>query len=471
MSETIVAIDLGSVYTKVVVASFEELRGKIKIAAVVETRTSGIAKGIITNMESATQTLRSALEQAKNFSGLDLSSANVVINISGNYTKSVVQDTYISIGDRCIGTDDIERAIETARHRAGIDKKNTQYRIIHALPIEFKIDEIDDIEDPLNMSASVLEVKVNIILADTSSIDNISRILASVGIKDYEIVSSIYASSIYALHDIDKKAGAIVLDIGAHTSDYAIYYKNALAFNGLFPVGSHHITNDLSETLHTPLECAESIKLEYKDLVSNETMIEVPKIGGDDEYVKVSMDVVDQIIKGRVEESFTVLAHLLREDAHYDKSGAGVIICGGMANFFNIALHAGTFFLGKTVRIVSPRASIFLGFEDFIAKPSSSCALGLCMYAAGHCSNYEISMDGRLRYKKSKDLEVKIKKSMYEEIVDIGAQVDKSLEEGPQIATTPAEHKKVFDGLKEEKKKNIFQRAWEWLKNYIITEL
>ena len=38
-------------------------------------------------------------------------------------------------------------------------------------------------------------------------------------------------------------------------------------YNGFIPVGSNHITTDLSIMLHTPPSAAENIKLEYGSLI------------------------------------------------------------------------------------------------------------------------------------------------------------------------------------------------------------
>ena len=43
-------------------------------------------------------------------------------------------------------------------------------------------------------------------------------------------------------------------------------------YNGFIPVGSNHITTDLSIMLHTPPSAAENIKLEYGSLTKKKTI-------------------------------------------------------------------------------------------------------------------------------------------------------------------------------------------------------
>jgi len=145
-----------------------------------------------------------------------------------------------------------------ALHNANIPK---DYMILQAIPYSFKVDEMSEVEDPLGMSGSRLEVSIHIIAIQKSGYENIKKTITQSGLEIENLVSSIYASSLSTLNEDEKELGVAIIDIGATTSDLGIFVNKSLRHTDTLGVGSHHITNDLSIALHTPLADAEMIPL------------------------------------------------------------------------------------------------------------------------------------------------------------------------------------------------------------------
>ncbi len=105
------------------------------------------------------------------------------------------------------------------------------------------------------------------------------------GIEIGNVVLSGYASAIAVINHDDKERGVAVIDLGGHTSNIVIHVGNAIQYNDFLAVGSHHITNDLSIALHTPLDVAEELKnherFSIKLPAGYSDTIELPIIGDD----------------------------------------------------------------------------------------------------------------------------------------------------------------------------------------------
>jgi cell division protein FtsA len=61
----------------------------------------------------------------------------------------------------------------------------------------------------------------------------------------------------------EKELGCIVVDIGAGTTECAIFDQGSLWFSSVLPIGGNLITNDIAIGLRIPVEVAENLKTEY----------------------------------------------------------------------------------------------------------------------------------------------------------------------------------------------------------------
>ncbi len=387
----ILAIDIGSTKTCAVIA---ELRNGVpQITGTGITRSNGLKKGAITNIELASRSIKTAVSDAKRIAGTELSKA--VVSISGAYTKSINSHGIVNVPNKEITHKEITRAIQTALYNANIAN---DYETIHVLPYNFKIDDQDFIEDPIDMSGNRLEVSVHIVTAQKSSLENLRKAVKLAGIELQNIVLSAYASSIAVLNDDEKELGVAVIDIGGATSNIAVHYGNSIRFNDFLAVGSTHITNDLSMALHTPLRDAENVKIEYGSLnVTSNDVIELPIVGNENEFQEVSLEIVSNVIYARSEETLMILAKSLEKSGFKNTLGAGVVFTGGMTRLEGLRDLAVAVFDGLPVRFARPNDTE--GLFDTLKDPSFSTVIGLILYAAGKHTLYEIDSNKVLRYK------------------------------------------------------------------------
>ena len=85
------------------------------------------------------------------------------------------------------------------------------------------------------------------------------------------IVSSIASATMVSGPDL-RRAGVLVIDLGAGVTDFVLYRQGFVAFSGVVPVGGDHITGDLSMGLRILERYAEKLKLEHGKASRIQTM-------------------------------------------------------------------------------------------------------------------------------------------------------------------------------------------------------
>ena len=469
MSTKILGIDVGSVQICAVIGQHDETG--LKIIGIGTAKTQGIKKGVITNIELASKSIKSALIDAQRVAGTRYE--KVVVSISGAYTKSVDSNGVVNVPTYEIGIKEIQRSMSESERRAQI---HSDYEKLHILPYNFKVDDQEHIEDPLGMNGSRLEVQTHIIMAQKSSLSNLRKALNLAGVEPDNIVLSSYASAIATLNQDEKDLGVAFIDMGGATCNMIIHSGNSIRYNEFLGIGSSNITNDLSAALHTPILKAEDIKLNYGILLNNANeLVEIPPINEDGKVQEVSLDVISNVIYARAEETLMILAKMLEDSGYKNSIAAGVVLTGGMTKLEGIRELAIAVFDNMPVRIARPKE--MEGLYEILRDPANSCAIGLCMYGAGYFTPYEIDSEKKMRYKD----EIVVKNKILKDIVyDNGVKVEdkKNIEEvdnkifrGSTLDDNYIDDLRIDDDRtlqdelnedlnKKEKKPNIFSVIW-----------
>lgn len=391
MKNNILAIDIGSSKTVALIADIEN--NKPTITGVGITKSRGIKKGIIVNIEQAASSIKKAVNDAKRIAGIDINKA--IVSISTAYTQHTKSHGIVNIPTNEITISEINRAIQQALYNATIPN---DYVIIQALPYNFKVDDIpSDIEDPEGMSGSRLEVSVHITVAQKSGLENTKKMLKAAGLKIENIVLSSFASAIATLNEDEKQQGTALVDIGATTSDLIIFKENSVRYTDFIGIGSYHITNDLAMALHTPIKEAELIKLNI-DKYSDEDIIEVPLIGDTNNTKSANISLIKEVMSARINETLIILNELI-EKSNMKNKITGIVITGGFAKLPNLREVALPIFGNLSIRIAKPRE--INGLFDNLKSPEFSTAVGLVLYKLGEHSSYEIDSNRKFRSKYS----------------------------------------------------------------------
>jgi cell division protein FtsA len=400
LRETVLAIDIGTTCITTVIAQ-NDLNNKINILGVAVESSDGMNKGLITNIEAASKAIKESVNSVTK--GVLSSVDSTFVSISAAYTKGVRSAGSVNVPNGQITQTEINQVMQMALYNATIVP---EYDVVHVLPIYFKVDDSQVIDNPLNMNGARLEVAVYIVTAKKTALTNIKSALKSSNLEVGNFVLSGYASAISVLDEQQKKFGAAILDIGGSTTDIVCFKGKSIIYNDFIPVGSANITNDLSVTLHTPPNAAETLKIQYANLLSHNLdkeekaikKIKIPLIGDEQNSKEMPLDSVQTIIHARVEEILVIAREKIKKSGVADSLGAGIVITGGMSQLPGIKELAELVFENIPVKISNPMniRNGYMSFDD----PTMSTIVGLLLYALDPNPSFELDSNKKLRQKK-----------------------------------------------------------------------
>ena len=396
MNNSILAIDIGTTNIIAIVAS-NDYSNKINILGVGQTKSEGIKKGNIVDIDKASQCINDAVATATNSSGTQTSKA--VVSISGANTKTLMSNGVVNIPSGQITHNDIKQVLKMALYNAQVI---SDYEVIHVLPIFFRVDDGTTITNPLNMNGSRIEVSVNIITAKKTSLTNVRNALKQVNLEVDKFVLSGYANAIATLNDDQKKLGAAVINLGGTTSQFVVQKGSTIIYNDFLPVGSENITHDIVSTFHTPYSAANMIKKQYATLLpyeesENENSIKkvkLPLLGNESESKEISLEQIQPIIHARIEETLSIIYDRLVDSAAIESIDGGIILTGGMTYIPGVKELATQIFKDIPVRISNPR-NIQNGYINFNI-PTMSTIVGLLLYELDCDNVFELDSNTNL---------------------------------------------------------------------------
>ncbi len=448
LEKNILVIDIGSTKICAIIAHLSD--SGIKITGYGISRSQGIKKGSITNIDLASKSIKMAVSDAKRISGVEIKRATV--SISGAYTKSLNSSGIVNIPNKEITAKEINRVMHSSLYNASVPN---EYEVLHTLPFNFIVDDQESIEDPLGMNASRLEVETHIITTQKSNFNNLKKAVRAAGVEVESVVLAGYAAAIAVLNSDEMELGAAVIDMGGQTCNSVIHSGNSIRFNSFLGVGANNIVNDLSMALHTPLNIAEKVKIKYGSLLEpNSDIIELPIIGDEDSVSQISLSIVHNVIYARAEETLMLLAKSIEDSGLQEQMGTGIILTGGYTKLEGLKELAAAIFSDMQVRIAKPSA--IEGISDALKDPLYSTAIGLVKYCAGGYSTYEIDVNKQMRYQydTTEEPEVNLDLSIKSEPV-----ADVKLDNG-----APKTKIKQFGQIKPKvKQSNIFTKFWNWV--------
>ena len=376
IDEIVVGLDIGSGKVCTVVGEVGE-DNQIEIIGIGTAPSLGIRKGVIIDLDQAIQSVKESIESAERMAGIRINSA--FVSIVGSHITSVNSKGVIAISGESpeITENDIEKVIEAAK--AGI--VSSENELIHTLTREFTVDGQSGISDPRGMSGARLECKVHIITGSITAVQNLIKCVEEAGLDIEEIIFGTLASSNAILSNAEKELGILLIDIGAGTTEIAIFVEGGLAYSAVLPVGGVQITNDLAVVLRTSIEEAEKIKISYgsavEDGASPEKLVEISSINGKEKH-NVSKKYLVEIIEPRVSEIFNFVGIEVRKSGCYSMIPGGIVITGGSSLLPGISEVAEKV-LNLPSRLGRPHYEGELA--DMINDPSYSEAIGLLSFA------------------------------------------------------------------------------------------
>ena len=397
-NDIFLTINIGSSVTSAVISKPKyDLDNSIEILGFGVQDSVGVNKGLITNIEDVSRTIKDAILQAKE--SVTETIGTTVVSISGNYTRGIKATGYVTIPNGLVSETDINQAMQMALSNSII---LPEYDVVHVIPLFFKVDD-QEVENPFNMNGSKLEASVYIVTAKRNALINIKSALRIFGIDDVRFVLDSYAASLAVLDEQQKRIGAVVINLGASTTEFVYHKGNSIIYNGFIPVGSKNITNDLSLMLNTPLRTAEKIKIEYGSLIKDyfgngevgPSNVGVSQINDEEYFKEFPLGHIQTIIHARVEELLVLVKNELKKNALLDNIGSGIVLTGGMSELGGIKELTKNIFEKIPVTVSAPK-NLPNSFRVSFDEPHMATVVGLIMFALGMNRGYQLDSSKKL---------------------------------------------------------------------------
>ena len=376
MSNLIVGLDIGTSKVVAIVAEIND-ENEIEIIGLGSCRSRGLKKGVVVNIESTVQTIRSAIQEAELMAGCNIHA--VFTGIAGNHIRSLNSHGIVAIRDNEVTAGDIERVIDAAKAVAiPADQK-----ILHIIPRDFIIDGQEGIKEPIGMSGVRLEAKVHIVTGAVSAAQNIIKCVRRCGLEADDIVLEQLASSYSVLMEDEKDLGVCLVDIGGGTTDMAVFTSGAISHTSVIPIAGDHVTNDIAVALRTPTQNAEEIKVQHAcalgQLANSDETVEVPSVGNRP-LRRMSRQTLAEVVEPRYVELFSLVQAELRRSGYERQIVAGIVLTGGSSNMQGVAELAEQEF-HMPVRVGTPQ--YVSGLVELVRNPIYATGVGLLLYGRG----------------------------------------------------------------------------------------
>ena len=321
-----IVIDIGT--SKIVaLAGSKNEQGKVEVLGVAKTISKGIKRGVVFNIDQAAKCIEQALTKLE--SQIDEEIEQVNIAFSGQYMKTIDFHNSKDISDKGIVSEfDVDQLYNEAKKV----EFEQDYKIIQVIPTSFVIDDETTVSNPAGSTGNQIVANYKLVVIPEIYITNLQLVFDKVGVELGEITLSSLAVSEAVITEDEKEMGAIVLDVGAGTTNLAIFYDNMLVHTAVIPFGGSVVTKDIKEGCSIILKWAEQLKVKYGcalgDSADEQKVVTIP-VHKNLEAKEISFRSLAYIIQARLEEIIDSINIEIEKLGIADKLGGGIVLTGG----------------------------------------------------------------------------------------------------------------------------------------------
>ena len=373
-SDIVVGLDIGTTKIVAIVGRKNE-HGKLEILGMGRSDSIGVTRGVVSNIDKTVHSIKKAVEEAENKSGVDIRVINV--GIAGQHIKSL-QHRGIRVRhsvDDEINQSDINMLIDDMYKLVMLPGEE----IIHVLPQEYIVDNEQGIKDPIGMAGVRLEANFHIITGQVAAAKNIYKCVHKGGLEVDDLILEPLASSEAVLSEEEKEAGVVLVDIGGGTTDIAIFQDGIIRHTAVIPFGGNVITEDIKEGCGIIKNQSELLKVKFGSALASESqeneIVSIPGLRGRDPK-EISLKNLAHIIQARMEEIIEHIYYEIKNSGYENKLIAGIVVTGGGSQLKHIT-QLFEYVTGMDTRIGYPNEHLAKGNTEEVTSPMYATGVGL----------------------------------------------------------------------------------------------
>jgi cell division protein FtsA len=331
----------------------------------------------VSDIEETTRSIQKAMTDAERMAGAQI--VEVYAGIAGEHVQAMTSKGIVAINGDEITKADVERANAVARAQAIPQDRE----LLHAIPQEYTVDKNHGIRDPIGMIGTRLETEMYLVTIGGSPAMNLRKAVEKAGYKVRELVLEPLASALSVLTEDEKELGVAIVDMGAGTTDVAVFHEGKIRHVGTLGFGGHNVTSDIVHGLGVTQADAERPKeragVAYEPMVVPGEALPLPGTASQGER-QVPRELLAHIIHQRLDEIFSLTQREIDRGGFGGRLGGGLVLTGGTALMPGVCELATEVF-GAGVRVGVPRDRLG-GLADAVESPRCATVVGLAQYAA-----------------------------------------------------------------------------------------
>ena len=345
-------IELGNINIKCLIFKVKN-DNKAEILSTSITHSEGIHNDVVINLTKASNVIRKCISIAEKKAKISLKKINVVFEqpdfLCTKFSK------HKKIDGSKIHRHDIEFLLKEAKKQLILNDKNQS--IIHIFNHNYIVDGKIFMEEPIDVFADSLSHEMTFITVPKNNLKNINQVFIDCDIEIERLISHTFTLGVKLLNVRELQLGSALINLGYKKISLGLFKNLALVHSVTLPIGTDHITNDISKVCSLNLDETKIIRnnidfsfknnqnlFDQDDFLKNTYFI-------DSNFRKISKNLILNVIKARLDEILEILKKQLIVPGFNLNSGINFLLTGEGSNLLNLEKYCENFFRLSTKKI------------------------------------------------------------------------------------------------------------------------
>ena len=352
LEDPIGIIELGNVNLKCLIFQINK-NNSSEVLSTAITPSEGIHNDVVVNLTKASNAIRLSIGTAEKKAKISLKKINVVFEqpdfLCTKFSK------HKKIDGSKIHRHDIEFLLKEAKKQLILNDKNQS--IIHIFNHNYIVDGKIFMEEPIDVFADSLSHEMTFITVPKNNLKNINQVFIDCDIEIERLISHTFTLGVKLLNVRELQLGSALINLGYKKISLGLFKNLALVHSVTLPIGTDHITNDISKVCSLNLDETQIIRnnidfsfknnqnlFDQDDYLKNTYFI-------DSNFRKISKNLILNVIKARLDEILEILKKQLIVPGFNLNSGINFLLTGEGSNLLNLEKYCENFFRLSTKKI------------------------------------------------------------------------------------------------------------------------
>ena len=352
LEDPIGIIELGNVNLKCLIFQINK-NNSSEVLSTAITPSEGIHNDVVVNLTKASNAIRRSISTAEKKAKISLKKINVVFEqpdfLCTKFSK------HKKIDGSKIHRHDIEFLLKEAKKQLILNDKNQS--IIHIFNHNYIVDGKIFMEEPIDVFADSLSHEMTFITVPKNNLKNINQVFIDCDIEIERLISHTFTLGVKLLNVRELQLGSALINLGYKKISLGLFKNLALVHSVTLPIGTDHITNDISKVCSLNLDETKIIRnnidfsfknnqnlFDQDDFLKNTYFI-------DSNFRKISKNLILNVTKARLDEIFGILKKQLIVPGFNLNSGINFLLTGEGSNLLNLEKYCENFFRLSTKKI------------------------------------------------------------------------------------------------------------------------